>query len=355
MFKNKLKNFFASEILKSYFFTLIILSILLLIMQASKLLYLVTDGGLNINNYIIYVIFLLPKIISQLMLISLLISLFLTIIKFQNNKEIEIYWLSGVGKIEIAKLIIQITFLLTLIAYIFFLYLSPFAGFKSRTVLANSEFSLINSIVKKKNFNSILKDLTIFVNKNDNSGNLEQIYIFENNKTIISKKGRVLNINNKNYLELIDGVIHEKNSKNSISSVKFQKTLYNFTKYKNNIITDAKVQEKKIFDLVNQYKQNKNPDILYEIHKRIFKPLFMPIIAILCCIILFSNNEKINLNKLKIIIFTISTLFLILIEVILNLSIINDVSKYFLYYFPFVAGILLYFFLKKWLINENHI
>ena len=64
----------------------------------------------------------------------------------------------------------------------FFLYLAPLGSATSRQILTSSEFTLVNSLVKARNFNSPLKGLTIFVNKNDNNGNLEKVYIFENEK-----------------------------------------------------------------------------------------------------------------------------------------------------------------------------
>ena len=352
MFKNKLKNYFAKEILKSYFFVLATLSLLIWITQSARLLYLVTDTGLSINTYVNYIVFLIPKSISQLMVISLLISFFLSIMKFQTNKELEIYWLSGISKMEIVFLVIKTSLLLTALALFFYIYLAPISSKKSRELIANSEFSLVNSLVKKNNFNSPLKGLTIFVNKNDNQGNLEKIYIFENNKTIISKTGRVLNIDEKNYLELSDGVVHEKNTQNNITTIKFQKTLFDFTKYQRNIITQPKVQERDIFWLLDEYEKSKKPSVLYEIHKRIFKPLLIPIIAILCCFTLYANNEKINLNKIRISIFSFSTLFIIFFEVLLDFSAKSIYFKYFLYSLPVLGSYLFLLLLSKFLKSE---
>jgi len=95
-----------------------------------------------------------------------------------------------------------------------------------------------------------------------------------------------------------------------------------------------------------------NKEYLYEIHKRIFKPLFIPIISILCCFILYTNQEKINLNKLKIFIFSISTLLIIFIEVLLNLSIKNILFQYSLYIIPLLLPILLILILANFLKNE---
>jgi len=353
MLKNKLKNYFIFEVIKSYLFVLLILSLLLWIIQAAKLITLVTESGLSIYTFSQYIFFLFPKVSSQVMLISFLISLFISLIKFQNNREIEIYWLSGISKQKIINMVLQISFLITLITFFFYIYLVPLSSLKARNVIAQSEFSLINSLVKKNNFNSPLKDLTIFIHKNDNSGNLEKIYIFETNKTIISKSGRVLNIKNKNYIELLDGTIHEKNEKNNINSINFQKTLYDFTKYNSNIILTPKIQEINFFSILKEYKKLQTQELLYEIHKRIFKPLFIPIIGIMCCFILYNNNEKINLNKIKFISFSLITIFILLIEVFLNLSSFNLFFKYLLYLFPILGIVTSYLFLLKFLSLEN--
>ena len=353
MFKNKLNSYLIFNFLKAYFSVLTVFTFLIWITQSGRLIYLITDNGLSFQNFISYIFLQLPKITSQLMLISIVISFFICIIKLHSSKEIEIYLLSGISKKYIINIVIKISFFFSLLAILFYSYLGPLSGLKGRQILANSEFSVVNNLVKKNNFNSILKNLTIFVHKNDNRGNLEKIFIFEDNKTIISKKGRVLNINEKNFLELTDGVIHQKDTDNDISTIKFRTTLYDFTRYQTNVVTYPKIQERDFFWILKNYKINKDPDYLYEINKRIFKPLFIPLISILCCFILYSNNEKINLHKLRIIIFCLCTLLIISIEILLNLSILNIFSKYFLYTFPFVGSILSYWLLSRFLDKET--
>ena len=211
MFKNKLNNYFIAEILRSYAFVLASLSFLIWITQSARFLYLITDMGLSMNVYVPYILYQLPKIVSQMMLISFLISLFISIIKFQNNKEMEIYWLSGISKKTIIWTILKISLVPTFVAFFLYIYLAPMTGLISRNILANSEFTFVNALVKKNNFNSPFDNLTVYVGQNDNRGNLEKVYLFENNQTIIAKRGKVLNVNDKNYLQLIDGFIHEKN------------------------------------------------------------------------------------------------------------------------------------------------
>ena len=352
MFKNKLNNYIVSEILKSYALVLISFSLLIWIAQAAKNLNLITESGLSIKTYCYFILLIFPKIISQLMIISFLIGSFLTILKLLDTKEIEIYWLAGISKLNIAFTIFTVSFVPLILALLFYIYLVPLTNFKSREVLANSEFSMINSLVKKNNFNSPLKKLTIFVNKNDNKGNLEKVYIFEELKTIIAKKGRVVNINDNNYLELIDGFIHEKNQQQNITVVKFEKTIFDFTKYQTEITKYTKIAERSTLWLFKNYKLSKSKDMLEEIHKRIVKPLFIPFVAFLCCFLLYTNNEKINLTKLKIFIFSLSTLLIIFIEILIGLSAKNYLIQNFFYMLPLMGTALTFFSLKNFLKKE---
>jgi len=356
MFENKLYKYLTIEVLKSFLLVVTSFSLLIWIVQAAKFLSLITENGFSIFVYIKYIIYIFPKVVSRVAIISFLISLFLTILKFQDSKEFEIYWLSGISKIQVVKLILKISFIPTLFSLLFYLYLAPVCSFKSREIIANSEFSMVNSLMKKGNFNSPLKDLTIFVHRNDNKGNVEKVYIFEKFKTIIAKKGRVLNIDDKNYLELIDGFIHEKNSNNNIAIIKFEKTLFDFTKYQTTIVKNPKNQERSTLWLLNKYKSSNNNneknELMTELHQRIFKSLFIPTIAILCSFILYSNNEKINLLKLKITIFSISTLFIIFLEILINHSVKNIVFQYTFYTTPFLGAIITLLILNNFLKNE---
>jgi len=352
MFKNKLNNYIVSEILKSYALVLISFSLLIWIAQAAKNLNLITESGLAIKTYCYFILLTFPKILSQLMIISFLIGVFLTTLKLLETKEIEIYWLAGISKLNIAFTIFKVSFLPTILALFFYVYLVPHANFKSREILANSEFSIINSLVKKNNFNSPLKKLTIFVNKNDNKGNLEKIYIFEELKTIIAKKGRVVNIDDNNYLELIDGFIHEKNQQQNITVVKFEKTIFDFTKYQTEIAKYTKLAEQSTLWLFKNYKSKKNKDMLEEIHKRIFKPLFIPFVAFLCCFLLYTNDEKINLTRLKIFIFSLSTILIIFIEILIGLSTKNYLLQIFFYMLPFTGTVFAFYLLKNFLKKE---
>lgn len=324
MLKNKIYQYFFIEFFKIFLLISLSFSLLIWFTQAARLLELVTEYGNPIETYVKFMIFNYPKIFQNTFLLNFTISMFFLIAKLENSNEIEIYWLSGISKKRIYYLNICIAGIL-LIFYLFLSnFLSPWSSYQGRITLGSSKFSLINSLVKEKNFNSPLNGLTIYVENNDKKGNLENIFIYEKARTIIAKKGRVLSNNNNYYLELINGTTQE-NTSGKINFINFNKTIFDFSKYQLKNISVPKFKERNFAwlftNLKNQATDAKTKkEIREEINSRIIKPFLIILITTIISFNLFSNNEKINSKKLKFLIFSICIALVIFNEIAIGLS-----------------------------------
>ena len=322
MLKNKIFQYYFSEFFKIFLLVTISLSLLVWMTQAARLLELITEFGNPISVYIKYLLLSYPKILDNTFLLCFLISMFFLFAKFETSNEMGIYWLSGVSKSQIIKISIIISLFILLLNLILSTFLAPWASGKGRIILGASKFSLINSLVKEKNFNSPLKGLTLYVEKNDQNGNLEGIFIYEKTRTITAEKGRILEDDNGSYLELIQGTTQEKIG-NKINFINFNSTIFDFSKYQLQNVGTLKFNERSIFWLIKQLKENKNKkinEIREEINKRLIKPFFILIACIMSCYLLYTNNEKINIKRLRLSIYSISILTLILNQAVLGIS-----------------------------------
>ena len=324
MVKNKIYKYFFVEFFKIFSIVIFSFSILILLTQAARLLDLVTQFGNSFEVYIIYLMLNYPKIIDNVFILSFVISIFFIFIKFENANELNIYWLSGISKVEILKIFALITIISLIINLILSMFLAPWMSMESRKILGKSKFTLINSLVKEKNFNSPLKGLTIYVGKNDNQGNLNEIFIYEKNRTIIAKRGRVLSEEDNIYLELIDGTTQEK-LKENVNFINFKSTIFDFSKYQLLHTTYPKLNERSIYWLFKNLKdKNKKMkeinETREELNKRIIKPFLILIISVLGCFLLFQNQEKVNLKKMRFLIYFSSIFFIIINEIFLILS-----------------------------------
>ena len=298
MFKNKLFKYFSLELLKSFSVILVTLSFIIWFNQAARYLDLVTENGNPINVYLIFVFFQFPKIFSQLFLFSLLVSLFYTISKLENENELNVYWLSGVDEKQLITMLLKVCMLIFFIYYFLYLFLSPMASLKGRSVLANSSFTIANSLMKEKNFNTPLKGITVYVDKNNKKGALENIFIYEKQRIIFASKGRILKNKDLTYLELSGGILQEQDGEKT-NNIKFEKMTFDFSEFESFTTTYPKLSERNILWLIkkNLELKQKSTDKKYEIdvkeelYKRIIKPLYIFVIFFIgCCLISYKEN-----------------------------------------------------------------
>ena len=86
--------------------------------------------------------------------------MFYTISKLENDNELNVYWLSGVDEKQLKYMLFKVCLIIFLIYYALYLFLSPMLSIKGRNILANSSFSIANSLMKEKNFNTPLQGIT---------------------------------------------------------------------------------------------------------------------------------------------------------------------------------------------------
>jgi len=354
MLKNKIYQYFFIEFLKIFLLISLSFSLLIWFTQAARLLELITEFGNSIEVYIKYLIYSYPKILNNTFLLNYVISLFFLFSKLENQKEMQIYWLSGISKKKIYYICIFISFFILNINLLLANFLTPWSSFQGRSELGNSKVTLINALVKEGNFNSPLKDLTIYVEKNDKKGNLEGIFIYEKSRTITAKTGQVLSGKNKTFLKLYRGLTQEKIG-DKINFIKFEETTFDFSKYQNKNITYPKLNERNLKWLIKNlnntsYTEKQKTEIRVEINSRLIKPFLIIILTGIIGFCLISNNEKINLKKLKIFIYTFSVGLLIANQVMINFS-GNSLIHTYVYIFSlllllFIINFIFFKFLK---------
>jgi len=354
MLKNKIYKHFFKEFFKIFLLITLSLSILIWMTQAARLLEIVTEYGNSISIYSKYLLLSYPKILVNIYLICFAVSIFFLINKLESDKELNIFWISGISKNNVIKKILFLTTICLIFFLILSIYLAPFSSLKGRQILSESKFTMVNSLVPKNNFISPLKGLIIFVEKNDNRGNLENIFIYEKNRTIIAKKGRVISDDSKNYLELFDGSSQEK-VKEKINIINFNTTTFDFSNYKTLNVSHPKFSERGIYWLFENYNNKKIiklNEIREEVNKRLIKPFFIFVLSILSCYILYSNNNKKKFKRYR-----YSIYFLTFSSIFFNEALLGYSGKNFIFTISYIIIIFLIFcflllLLKNMIKNE---
>ena len=153
------------------------------------------------------------------------------------------------------------------------------------------------------------------------------------------------------------------NEKSKINVFEFDQIDFNLAEYSSNTILVPKIQEissKELFycsykifkNELNQLKDKRCEkkiirEINQEILKRFYKPLYIPIIGILCCFLFIISKNSISYNKNRRTIFLITFFILIFSEASLRYSTISTIATFSYLIIPWLMFILIYYLFYK--------
>ena len=369
---NKLiyKKFFNNI---TIFFILITVSLGLIvwIIQAVNYLDFVSEDGHSLKIYFYFTALSLPKIISRIFLYGFFISIFYSLIKFEENNELLVFWTHGVNKFEFTNKLLKYSLIILLVQMMFTTLLVPSSQNKARSYIRSSNIGYLPSVIKERKFIDNIKNVTIYVEKKNNQ-NLNNIFLkdqYNNNsfQIIYAKKGVLKIIEDKNYLILFDGKFI-KNENGIINSFDFRRTEFNLSKYGTKTTTTPKIQEVNtltLFNCINSFLKvspinfnkfnNKNFDCFEDIHKdvireflkRIYLPIYIPLIALIASLIIGESKNALNYSKLKFLFFSLGTLIVILAEISIKFVATNTFQNIIFFTIPIILFSTTYYYTYK--------
>ena len=162
------KLIFRKFLMEAFFaFLLLIfsLSLIVWVIQAVNYLDFVSEDGHGFKVYFLYTLFNFPKILTKLFLVSLFISLFYIIIKYEDSNELSIFWTIGISKLEFINKIIFFSLFLVLLKLVLNSFISPITQNMSKSFIRGSNIDFFPSLIKEKKFIDTLSNLTIYVDQ----------------------------------------------------------------------------------------------------------------------------------------------------------------------------------------------
>ena len=350
--RNTIYRYFFKEFISLFTLILISTCVIVWIVQAVNYLDFVTEDGHAFSVYFTYSILNIPKVIGRLIPLVFLISLLTTILQFEKNNELLVFWTSGLNKIRLVNLAFKISILITLFQLLLSLTISPSSLNFARSILKSSSITLFSSLVKEKKFNDTVKGLTVFVEEKKPNGEMLNVFLRDDtasnakSKTIIAKKGHIITkgvmpfvkvgvLSEQNFLVLFDGVIQTEKINNKINFLNFYKTEINLSYFDTKTTTYPKIQENNTLSLLNCIKpfldegkttlsehqcRARIDDITAELNRRFGMPLYIPVISIIICYLLSSRKESKYYFFQKYIVFITAFTILVFAEIMVRYS-----------------------------------
>tara|TARA_Y100001935_G_scaffold239535_1_gene227308 strand:- start:70 stop:1194 length:1125 start_codon:yes stop_codon:yes gene_type:complete len=335
------------------------------IIQAANYLDFVIDDGHNFTIYFYYNLFNFPKIIHRILPFVFGISVFFELIKYEKNNELLIFWTNGVTKKRFISNLINFSLIIMLVQILLGSVISPTSQLKAREFLKNSNMDFLPNLIKQGKFIDTVSGLTIFINEKTDKNSFKNIYIQEGNildltsddNQIIYAQEGFLDNTDKKIFKLLKGKIINTN-KNRLISFEFEKIDYDLSKFESRTIKIAKMQELPTIKILEcsislmkevsyrekmflcDFESLKN--INQEIYKRFIKPMYFPLITLVCCFLLTFSKIENNFTFKTIKVFLFIFLILVLSEIVMryiessqllfSLVIILPMGIYFLIY-----------------------
>ena len=338
------------------------------VFQSVNYLDIIVDDGRDYKIYLGYSFLTLPKILSKIFPFALFFSFYYTLLRLENNNELIIFWSHGLSKLSLLNFFLKFSIILLFIQIIFTTILVPLSQDMARSVLRSSNINFLDSFIKEKKFNDMVRDLTIHAESKMSDGKFENLYIKKKLKDntfeiTYAKFGEVKTIKSNQFLVLYDGKVISGSNYN-VTTFNFSQSNINLEEFESNIMKTIKTQENLTTDLIKCYiylKNNKNEEyiknqlsnlqncsnsnlheILRELYKRLIIPFYLPILILVSLSLLLTSKEDVNYFRNKIIIFIIGFGLIISSETTLRFVNSSLNKNIFLILMPFTIFLIIY-------------
>ena len=353
------------DCLKFFLISSIGIASIVWVFQAVNYLDIMVEDGRNYLVYLKYTFLNFPKIIGKIYPFALFLSFYFVISKYEKSNELLIFWNHGVSKIEVINFLFKSSLILMIFQICLQSFLVPKTQDLARSTLRNSNVNIFENFVKPKKFNDVIKNVTIYSEKKNEDGTLENIFIkratnpseFE---ILIAKTGIIKIQNGFEVLVMYDGK-NIKSKENNLDSFSFSKFDFNLSNLKANTITYKKTQENSSIDLIKCYQSlnSKNIktveiykvenctyknlyNILGELYKRIIIPLYIPILILISLLLILFTKENLNYIKIKFLIFLLGFSIIVFSETTLRFVTGNLKENLILIILPFLLILMFY-------------
>ena len=360
--KKKIFSDLINQIFIFFILSSLTLSLIIWILQAVNFLDIVSEDGHSLSTYFFYSILNLPKIFSKLLMLSFFITIFYILSTYEEKNQTLIFWINGVKKTDFLNKILVLSSLFLIFSFILSFYVVPYSQNKARSYIRDSNLDFLPALIKPKKFIDTVENLTIFLDeKKENS--IQKILIKDNsdgNQLIIAKTGFIKTSSADKYLTLNDGIIVDYGKSEKLKFFRYEKTIFNLNKYKTKTTVTPKIQEISSKDIIQCiFLLNKNHNIqifvgnlncqnsfyanlLQEIYKRTFLPLYIPLLALMGSFLILKSNISVNYKFYKIKIFLTGIFFVILSQVSINFISTNFIASIFTILLPVIMMIISY-------------
>jgi lipopolysaccharide export system permease protein len=357
----------ATDCLKFFLLTIFTISAIIWVLQAVNYLDFVIEDGHGFFVYFNFTLLSFPKILSRIYPFAVFLSFSYIILKYEDKNELIIFWNFGIKKIHFINFFIKVSFFFVILSLLLNALITPMAQDKARSFIRSSNLDFFESVLKPKKFVNVVQNLTIYYEKKNENGELENMFLNEKSsrnesQTTIAKTGKFEIRGDKKILVLYDGkTINNVNGKTS--EFIFSKTDFNISNFSTHTVTHQKTQETSTKELIlcslivnnlkkdtgNKIKRELNnctlmniANIYNELYSRLIKPIYIPLLVAISLLLILKSKSNPTFKAQKFRIYFLGFLFIIFLESSSKFISSNLIQNLFLSVLPIILISIIY-------------
>lgn len=336
-----------------------ILSTVVVLSQFLRLINQYLGKGSDLGLIFHMLVLILPSLISYITPITLFCAIIFVYQKMQNDNELIIFEGSGLSAYKLSIPTIALAFIITLCSYLTTLFIVPYVKRELQDTQNMFREQYISSILEEKVFNSVSKDITIYVDSQQADGSLKGIIVYDQRGVspaiITSQLARIIPKQDALIIELFNGNRQTLNTQNQLENLYFDSSIINLNYNKIDDLNPVYAPEEMyINELIRNLSDNKNTVALYELHQRLSWPLLNLSLASIAIFFALSCNFNRHSKNTHIIFAGISGSATLLLNFIL-MSLIDKHSGYAVLLYVFMLYITFQFVYLLKLKSENKV
>lgn len=228
------------------------------IVQALREVDVITTNSQSIFTYLSITSLAVPGLALAIIPIALLLASIYTINNLNTNSELVVVSASGCSNWTIAKPLITLALICSLLTGLVGHVFAPLSLHKLQGFITDMRADLVSVIIKEGTFNTVEDGLTFHIGKRGAGGILNGILISDDRDPNVSivysaNEGIVTRTNEGSFLLLNDGQIQQENRKDStVTLIKYQSYLFDLSSFSGSVLVKPrKAKERVTLDLIN--------------------------------------------------------------------------------------------------------
>ena len=359
----------ATDCVKFFLLTIFTISTIIWVLQAVNYLDFVIDDGHGFFVYFNFTLLSFPKILSRVYPFAVFLSFSYILLKYEDKNELIIFWNFGIKKIHFINFFIKVSLFFVILSLLLNALITPMTLDKARSFIKSSDLDFFESVLKPKKFVDVVQNLTIYYEKKNENGELENIFLNDKSspnesQTTIAKTEKFKIRGDKKILILYDGkTINNVNKKTS--EFNFSKTDFNISNFSTRSITHQKTQETPTKELVlclliinnlkkdvgNKIKRELNNctlmnmiNIYKELYSRLIKPIYITFLVSISLLLILRSKSDHTFKTQKFRIYSLGFLSIIFLESSSKFISPNLMQNLFFSMLPIILTVIIYLY-----------